>query len=235
MITTDRLILRTWQESDADALYRYAKDPAVGPIAGWNPHQSVEESREIIRTVFAAPETYAVCLRESAASACKPEMPPICRSPFARQSSAIGSACRIGEKATFPKLVRRSSPTLLPSSIMTLFGAAATISTPSPSASWKNATSPTSAQKNAPLSPRMLTAGPSPARQEWNTSPVSRVGSGRDWCKCTYEKTQIADLRSVFFRMCQCSGVSMWKLSFIKSMKQRSTSVRLSRSWMAMQ
>lgn len=65
MITTDRLILRAWQESDADALYRYAKDPAVGPIAGWNPHQSVEESREIIRTVFAAPETYAVCLRES--------------------------------------------------------------------------------------------------------------------------------------------------------------------------
>lgn len=65
MITTDRLILRAWQESDADALYRFAKDPAVGPIAGWNPHQSVEESCEIIRTVFAAPETYAVCLRES--------------------------------------------------------------------------------------------------------------------------------------------------------------------------
>lgn len=186
MITTDRLILRAWQESDADALYRYAKDPAVGPIAGWNPHQSVEESREIIRTVFAAPETYAglpgaKAENPSAASACKPEMPPICRSPFARQSSAIGSACHIGEKATFPKPVRLSSPTLLPSLNMTPFGAAATISTPSPSASWKNAISPTSAQKNAPLSPRMLTAGPSPARQEWNTSLASRVGNGRSW------------------------------------------------------
>ena len=195
MITTDRLILRAWQESDADALYRYAKDPAVGPIAGWNSHQSVEESCEIIRTVFAAPETYAVCLKAenpSAASACKPEMPPICRSPFARQSSAIGSACHIGEKATFPKPVRRSSPTLLPSLNMTPFGAAATISTPSPSASWKNAISPTSAQKNAPLSPKMPMAGPLPARQEWNTLPASRVGNGRNW-RDIYEKTQTAD------------------------------------------
>lgn len=64
-LSTERLLLRPWQEDDAERLYFYAKDPAVGPIAGWNPHQSVEESREIIRTVFAAPETYAVCLRDS--------------------------------------------------------------------------------------------------------------------------------------------------------------------------
>lgn len=63
-LTTDRLVLRPWQEADAERLYHYAKDSAVGPIAGWNPHQSVAESREIIRTVFAAPETYAVCLRD---------------------------------------------------------------------------------------------------------------------------------------------------------------------------
>lgn len=29
---TDRLILRPWHESDAESLYRYAKDPEVGPI-----------------------------------------------------------------------------------------------------------------------------------------------------------------------------------------------------------
>ena len=31
---TERLIIRPWKESDAASLYEYAKDPAVGPIAG---------------------------------------------------------------------------------------------------------------------------------------------------------------------------------------------------------
>lgn len=61
---TERLILRPWKVSDAEDLYRYAKDPAVGPAAGWPAHTSVENSREIIRTVLSAPETYAVCLKE---------------------------------------------------------------------------------------------------------------------------------------------------------------------------
>lgn len=65
MIETDRLILRPWQDSDAEALYEYAKDPAVGSAAGWPPHESVEESLEIIRTVFSAPEVYAVVLKDS--------------------------------------------------------------------------------------------------------------------------------------------------------------------------
>ena len=53
MIETERLILRPWHDDDADTLYRYAKDPAIGSAAGWPAHRSVEESREIIRTVFA--------------------------------------------------------------------------------------------------------------------------------------------------------------------------------------
>ena len=64
-IITDRLILRLWQETDAETLYKYAKDPAIGPIAGWPPHTSVEDSLNIIRTVFAAPETDAVVLKET--------------------------------------------------------------------------------------------------------------------------------------------------------------------------
>ena len=36
----------------------------MGPIAGWPVHTSVENSREIIKSVLAADETYAVCLRE---------------------------------------------------------------------------------------------------------------------------------------------------------------------------
>lgn len=60
---TERLILRPWEEADAEALYKYAKNPNVGPIAGWPPHTSVENSREIIKNVLSAPETYAVVLK----------------------------------------------------------------------------------------------------------------------------------------------------------------------------
>lgn len=63
MIETARLILRPWREDDAPALFRYACDPAVGPAGGWPPHTSEDESREIIRSVFSAPETYAVVLK----------------------------------------------------------------------------------------------------------------------------------------------------------------------------
>ena len=50
-LETDRLILRSWYDGDAEELYKYAQNPQVGPVAGWPPHQSVEESLEIIRTV----------------------------------------------------------------------------------------------------------------------------------------------------------------------------------------
>ncbi len=64
MLKTKRLILRRWEENDAEDLFRYAKDPDIGPPAGWKPHQNIEESREIIRNVLSGPEAYAVCLKE---------------------------------------------------------------------------------------------------------------------------------------------------------------------------
>ncbi len=60
---TERLILRPWCEEDAEELFKHAKDPDVGPRAGWPIHTSVENSRDIIRDVLSAPETYAVCLK----------------------------------------------------------------------------------------------------------------------------------------------------------------------------
>ena len=38
MIETERLILRPWQESDADALYKYASDSRVSELALWPTH-----------------------------------------------------------------------------------------------------------------------------------------------------------------------------------------------------
>lgn len=62
-LETERLILRRWKETDAKDLYEYASDPDVGPIAGWPAHQSIEESREVIKNVFCGAQAYAVCLK----------------------------------------------------------------------------------------------------------------------------------------------------------------------------
>ena len=61
---TERLILRPWEETDAESLYEYAKDSEVGPIAGWSVHKSMEESLNVIRTVFTGKECYAICKKE---------------------------------------------------------------------------------------------------------------------------------------------------------------------------
>ncbi len=61
---TERLCLRPWQESDAESLYTYAKDPRVGFPCGWQVHTSVENSLEIIKNVLTDENTFAVCLKE---------------------------------------------------------------------------------------------------------------------------------------------------------------------------
>lgn len=61
ILETKRLLLRPWDEEDAEELYKYAKDPAVGPSAGWPPHTSVENSREIIRDVLTCFDGYGNC------------------------------------------------------------------------------------------------------------------------------------------------------------------------------
>lgn len=65
MLKTERLILRKWEITDAESLFEYAKDPDVGPIAGWPPHKSVEESRNVIEYVFNGKECYAICEKEN--------------------------------------------------------------------------------------------------------------------------------------------------------------------------
>ena len=62
---TERILLRPWRENDTEALFKYASDPEVGPRAGWPPHKSVEESLEIIRTVFGTETMWAVEWKET--------------------------------------------------------------------------------------------------------------------------------------------------------------------------
>lgn len=63
VLETNRLILRSWRESDSADLFKFAKDPLVGPIAGWPPHKSEENSLKVIREVLSIKETYAIFLK----------------------------------------------------------------------------------------------------------------------------------------------------------------------------
>ena len=51
-LRSERLAMIPCSVDDAADLYEYAKNPDVGPHAGWKPHESVEESREIIEGLF---------------------------------------------------------------------------------------------------------------------------------------------------------------------------------------
>ena len=59
-LRTQRLILRPWRESDDRDMFEYAKDPDIGPMAGWIPHRDILESREIVRSFIDGRRTFAL-------------------------------------------------------------------------------------------------------------------------------------------------------------------------------
>ena len=65
ILSTERLILRPWNENDAEECYKYAKDPRVGTPAGWPAHKSVEETKQIIKQILMKDETYAIVWKET--------------------------------------------------------------------------------------------------------------------------------------------------------------------------
>ena len=50
-LETERLILRPFTEEDAADLYEYARDPRVGPPAGWKPTPSNLTRRNVWPTM----------------------------------------------------------------------------------------------------------------------------------------------------------------------------------------
>ncbi|WP_434349637.1 GNAT family N-acetyltransferase [Streptococcus sp. KHUD_014] len=47
ILEIERLILRPWEEKDANDLFQYASNPEVGPVAGWPVHTSVENYKKL--------------------------------------------------------------------------------------------------------------------------------------------------------------------------------------------
>lgn len=89
---SERILLRRWLDSDAPSLFKYASDPDVGPRAGWLPHKSVEESLEIIRTVFSTDTMWAVIWKETGeAIGCVGYLPPhVSNIPIGEKDCEIG-------------------------------------------------------------------------------------------------------------------------------------------------
>lgn len=59
-LTTPRLTLRPWQEEDLEDFYAYARVDGVGQMAGWSPHKSLGESKDILDRFLAGKHTFAL-------------------------------------------------------------------------------------------------------------------------------------------------------------------------------
>ena len=62
IIDTPRLRLRPWSDSDAPALFEFARHPRIGMLCGWKPYEHIDEAHEALSTFLAAPDSYAVTL-----------------------------------------------------------------------------------------------------------------------------------------------------------------------------
>ncbi len=60
VLTTPRLTLRPWRESDLNDFYEYASVDGVGQMAGWNPHRNVEESKTILSHFIEGKHVFAL-------------------------------------------------------------------------------------------------------------------------------------------------------------------------------
>ena len=60
ILTTPRLVLRPFRETDLEDLYEYARVDGVGQMAGWLPHQSIEESRMVLGMFIEGKKTFAI-------------------------------------------------------------------------------------------------------------------------------------------------------------------------------
>ena len=60
VLTTNRLTLRPWRESDLHDFYEYASVDGVGQMAGWNPHRNVDESKTILSHFIKGKHVFAL-------------------------------------------------------------------------------------------------------------------------------------------------------------------------------
>lgn len=65
ILETERLVLRPWRETDLADFNEYASVDGVGQMAGWKPHESLEESQRILTGFIDHKKTFALELKEN--------------------------------------------------------------------------------------------------------------------------------------------------------------------------
>ncbi len=64
-IETSRLFMRRFLESDLSAMHGYCVKPNVGSHAGWKPHETLEDSKRILKEFMDGDEVWAIVEKES--------------------------------------------------------------------------------------------------------------------------------------------------------------------------
>ena len=57
-IETNRLVLRPFSESDAPDVFESCKNPNLGNNAGWKPHETIEETIDVLNAIFIGKEGF---------------------------------------------------------------------------------------------------------------------------------------------------------------------------------
>lgn len=65
VLTTNRLILRPFNEDDLEDLFEYASVEGVGERASWKHHENIAESTQILGMFIKEKKTFAVVLKEN--------------------------------------------------------------------------------------------------------------------------------------------------------------------------
>lgn len=64
-IETQRLVLRSWAESDVKDFYEYASVEGVGEMAGWKHHDSIEVSQKILQSFMDDKNVFAIVYKDT--------------------------------------------------------------------------------------------------------------------------------------------------------------------------
>lgn len=64
-IFTRRLMLRPWNDFDAEELFELAKEPEIGYWCGWKPYEHIRDAFFMLHNFLEVDENYAICLKEN--------------------------------------------------------------------------------------------------------------------------------------------------------------------------